>query len=206
MDKKIEQAVKRKAKLIGKPSFIAPCTKADVNHWYKRNTLVVSGLIILLSLSVYAALMRAGHQDRFVLLQDVLSDTYPILDMLDDFLLELMLFGFILLSVRQLFRLCVIRVVGDKGFAFVTVNRSGTATTVNILLFEQVSKLTIIQPRGGIGLNLSWTANHWSNFYQYRYHPFFENTEFVNAILESWQRFSVMKQHRLAMAIKRSQQ
>lgn len=202
VDKKIEKAIKRKANSIGKPSYIAPCSTANIRYWYKRNTLVFLSLIIVFSISIYALLIRQGSQDRFLHAQNFFYDAYPIIDLMDDFFAELILLFFLLLCIRNLFGRCAIRIVGEKGFAFVSVSRNGAVKGVNIVLFKHAKKLTITRPRGGIGLGFTWRGTHWSYFYTYYYHPFFENVKFINAVLENWHRFRILRDHRLKTEIK----
>jgi hypothetical protein len=205
---KLERNIRRKANLVGKISYVAPCTKKDINYWYRRNTLVYSILLAVFTLLIYAALFRETELNRFNELRQLWTDdpsTFNFLEFIAaNFFAELFLSFFALLWIFNLFSIYPIKVVGEKGFAFIGVKRNYTASGANIALFEYVQRLTITIPRGGIGKHYKWYGDSRISVFDYNYHPFLESTHFINAALESWQRYRILREHRVEMENKRS--
>jgi len=205
---KLERNIRRKANLVGKISYIDPCTKKDINYWYRRNTLVYSILLAVFTLLIYAALFRETEFNRFNELRLLWTDDPSIFTFLEfiaaHFFAELLLCFFALLWIYKLFSLCPIKVVGDKGFAFVGVKRNYAVSGANIALFELVKRMTTSIPRGGIGKHYKWYGDSRISVFDYNYHPFFESTHFINATLESWHKYRILRDHRAEMNKKRS--
>lgn len=194
---KIKISAKRKAKLIGKISYISPCTQADINYWYRRNTLVFSTLLVVFIWLIYAALSRETQFQRFNQLSLMWTDNLNAFDLIafiaNYFVAELILCFFTYFLIKNLFAQCPIKIVGEKGFAFVGVKRNYTVTSANIALFSSVKRMTITIPRGGIGKHYKWYGDSRLSVFDYAYHPFLESTHFIHAVLESWHKHRILK-------------
>jgi len=204
---KLERNIRRKANLVGKISYVDPCTKKDINYWYRRNTLVYSILLAVFTLLIYAALNRETPLNRFNELGLLWTHGASIFNfmkfILDHFFLELLLCFFTFFWIKNLFAPCPIKLVGDKGFAFVGVKRNYTVSGANIALFALVKKMTVTV-KGGIAKDYKWYGNSWFRVFSYSYHPFLESTHFINAALESWHRYRILREHRVEMDNKRN--
>ena len=205
---KLERKIRRKANLIGKVSYIDPCTKKYINYWYKRNTLVYSILLAVFTLLIYTALFRETELNRFNELRLLWTDDPSVFTFIEfiaaNFFAELLLCFFALLWIYNLFSLYPIRVVGDKGFALVGVKRNHTVSGANIALFEYVQYMTITILRGGIGKHYKWYGDSRIRVFEYHDLAFFDNRQFIDATLESWHRYRILREHRAEIDNKRS--
>lgn len=198
---KIERRLRRSSKLVEKISYIAPCTQADIDYWFKRNTLICSVLLIVFILLIYAALNRDTQLNRFRELSLFFESDTGVFNLIEfiwkHFFGELLLCFFTHLWIKKLFGFCPINIVGDKGIAFLFVRRNYTIIGGNIALFESVNKMEVSVARGGIGKLYKWYGDSRISAFSYYYHPFFENKSFINAVLESWYQYKILKEYRI---------
>jgi len=170
--------------------------------------LFFSTLFAVFSLLTYSALFRETELNRFNEFNLLWAGDPSVFNfmefIIDHFFAELLLCFFVLLWIYNLFSICSIKVVGDKGFAFVGIKRNLTIKGANIALFELVKRMTTSIHRGGIGKHYKWYSDSRISVFDYNYYPFFESTDFINAALESWHRYRILKEHSVEMDEKRS--
>jgi len=187
---KIEKAIKRQVSPLRKLSYISPCEKKNILFVYRRHALISWIFIGLLCYIIYQCLIWEDYQYRYDHFLSLGISDY-LFYLFDAFFAELLFVFFLCLTIMQLFSPHLVKIVGEKGFAFAAVTRNGTIKGVSILLFETCDKLTIINKGVGSGYKWHFIGNK-SSSYQYNYHPFTEKRDFIDAALESWYIFQII--------------